>query len=147
MKKLIQIGAFLSLVFVFSIVAAKAQTTVKQYEAKIPFDFNIGQKSYQAGNYVIKISRLASNGLSLSLEDDQRNSLQTILVSETGNLTKGAPQLVFNRQEDQRYLTGILTKEVGVAIGTPKAEKHQSGKNQPAASNPQPVAEAAAQKQ
>ena len=48
MKKLIQICAVLSLVFAFSIVSARAQQTVKQYEAKIPFAFNVGQKSYRA---------------------------------------------------------------------------------------------------
>jgi hypothetical protein len=40
MKKLIQVFSFLSLVVVFSIVSANAQT-VKQYAAEIPFDFSI----------------------------------------------------------------------------------------------------------
>jgi hypothetical protein len=131
MKKLIQICAVLSLVFAFSIVSAHAQQTVKQYEAKIPFDFNIGQKSYQAGNYVIKIKRLASNGLSLSLEDEKHNNLQTVIVSETGNLVKGEPQLLFSRHENQRYLTEVVTAEVGVAVAKPKkAEKHGEAKKQ-----------------
>jgi hypothetical protein len=130
MKKLIQICAVLSLVFAFSIVSAHAQQTVKQYEAKIPFDFNVGQKSYQAGNYVIKIKRLASNGLSLSLEDGNRNNLQTVLVSETGNIAKDEPKLLFSRHENQRYLTEILTTDVGIAVAKPKGEKHADAKRQ-----------------
>lgn len=123
MKKLIQICAVLSLVFAFSIVSAHAQQTVKQYEAKIPFDFNVGQKSYQAGNYVIKISRLAANGLVLSLEDDNHNRLQSVIVSETDNLSKNAPKLMFDVQENQRYLTKIYTSEIGLSLGVPKSEK------------------------
>jgi hypothetical protein len=124
MKKLIRICAVLSLVFAFSIVSAHAQQTIKQYEAKIPFDFNVGQKSYQAGSYVIKISRLASNGILLSLEDDNNNRLQSVMVSETDSLSKNAPKLMFDVQENQRYLSKIYTPEVGLSIGVPKTEKH-----------------------
>jgi hypothetical protein len=131
MKKLIQICAVLSLVFAFSIVSAHAQQTVKQYEAKIPFDFNIGQKSYHAGSYVIKISRLASNGILLSLEDDNNNRLQSVIVAETDQRSKNAPQLMFDVQENQRYLTKIYTPEIGLSLGTPKTEKHsEAARNQ-----------------
>jgi hypothetical protein len=130
MKKLIQICAVLSLVFAFSIVSAHAQQTVKQYEAKIPFDFNVGQKSYQAGNYVIKISRLSSNGLVLSLEDENNHKLQSVMVSETGNLSKTEPKLMFDVQGNQRYLTQIYTQDGGVSIAVPKSEKHSSARKQ-----------------
>lgn len=146
MKKLIQICAVLSLVFAFSVVSAQAQQ-VKQYEAKIPFDFNVGQKSYQAGNYVIKISRLAANGLVLSLEDDKSNKLQTVMVSETENIAKNSPQLLFDVHENQRYLTGVITQDVGVAIAKPKSEKHNSAKRQQPASKSQPVVAATAHRE
>jgi len=139
MKKFIQICAVLSLVFVFSIVSAHAQQTVKQYEAKIPFDFNVGQKSYEAGSYVIKIARLSSNGIYLSLEDDKQNKLQTVLVAETGNLSQDAPQLLFDVRENQRYLTKIYTQEVGLSLGKPKNEKHGASKKQQTASETQAV--------
>ncbi|HEX8735420.1 MAG TPA: hypothetical protein VF721_08870 [Pyrinomonadaceae bacterium] len=133
MKKLIQICAVLSLVFAFSIVSAHAQQTVKQYEAKIPFDFNVGQKAYQAGNYVIKISRLASNGIILSLEDENNNKLQSVIVSETGNLSQDAPKLMFDVQDNQRYLTKIYTQEIGLSLGKSKTEKNDTvRKQQPA---------------
>jgi len=145
MKKLIQICAVLSLVFAFSIVSAHAQQTVRQYEAKIPFDFNIGQKAYQAGNYVIKISRLTSNGLIVSLEDENNNKLQSVLVSETDKVSQKAPQLQFEVQENQRHLTAIYTQDIGVSLGKPKTEKRNSvKKRQQPPANPQVVAAAAA---
>jgi hypothetical protein len=140
MKKLIQICAVLSLVFAFSIVSAHAQQTVNQYEAKIPFDFNIGQKSYQAGNYVIKISRLSSNGIVLSLEDEDNNKLQSVIVSETDNRSQDAPKLLFDVRDNQRYLSKIYTQEVGVSLGKPKTEKTVTVKKQQPASTTRTVA-------
>ncbi|MDQ3799755.1 MAG: hypothetical protein M3384_09905 [Acidobacteriota bacterium] len=147
MKKLIRICALLSLVFTFSIVSAHAQQTVKQYEAKIPFDFNVGQKSYQAGNYVIKISRLAANGLVLSLEDEKSNKLQMVMVSETESVTKNSPQLLFDVRENQRYLTKIITQDVGVSIGKRKSsEKNSSAAGPAPGSKPQTAAATALKK-
>ncbi len=122
MKKLIQVCSILSLVVVFSIVSAQAHT-VKQYAAEIPYDFNIGQKSYQAGSYVIKISRISSNIVSLSLEDKEKNNLQTILVRENGNTTKHEPKLVFTRYDNQRFLTGMSMQEMGLSIVVSKDDK------------------------
>jgi hypothetical protein len=126
--------------FAFSIVSAHAQQTVKQYQAKIPFDFSVGQKSYQAGDYVIKISRLSSNGLLLSLEDDNNHKLQSVIVSETDTSSKDEPKLLFYVQENQRYLSKIFTPEIGLSLGKPKTEKIVTVKNQQPASKPQTIA-------
>ncbi len=91
MKKLIQICSLLSLIVFFSIVSVQAQT-VKQYAAEIPHDFNIGQKSYQAGSYTIKVSKVSLNVVSLSLEDKEKNNLQTILVRQNSNVAKREPK-------------------------------------------------------
>lgn len=145
MKKLIQICALLSLVFAFSIVSAHAQQTVKQYEAKIPFDFNVGQKSYQAGNYVIKISRLASNGIIVSLEDENNNRLQSVVVSETDKVSQKTPQLQFEVQDNQRYLTAIYSQDIGVSLSKPKTEKRNNvKKRQQPPAKPEVVAVVAA---
>ena len=128
MKKLIQVCSILSLVVVFSIVSAQAYT-VKQYAAEIPYDFNIGQKSYQAGSYVIKVLKISPNIVSLSLEDKEKNNLQTILVRENGNTTKREPKLVFTSYHNRRFLTGVSMQEMGLAIVVSKDDK-QSAKSQ-----------------
>ena len=128
MKKLIQVCSILSLVVVFSVVSAWAQT-VKQYAAEIPYDFNIGQKSYQADSadsYVVKISRISSNIVSLSLEDKEKNNLQTILVRENGNTTKHEPKLVFTRYDNQRFLTIMSMQEMGLSIVVSKDDKQSA---------------------
>lgn len=122
MKKLIQVLSFLSLVIVFSVVSAKAQS-VKEYKAQIPYDFNIGQKSYKAGDYVIKVSDVSSSTVALTLQDDDNNNLQTILVRENGNVAKKEPKLHFTTIENQRFLTAMSTKEMGVSILASKKAK------------------------
>jgi hypothetical protein len=116
MKKLIQFFSILSLVVVFSIISAQAQTS-KQYAAEIPFNFSVGQKSYQAGSYVIKVSKLrATNSISLSLEDKEKNLLQTILVRENGDVAKAEPKLIFTSHDNQRFLTKMVMQGMGVSI-------------------------------
>ena len=122
MKKLIQVCSILSLIVVFSIVSANAQT-VKQYAAEIPYDFNIGQKSHQAGSYIIKVSKLSTSAISLSLQDKNQNNLQTILVRENGNIAKREPKLVFTSYDNHRFLTGISMQEMGLSIVVSKNAK------------------------
>lgn len=120
MKKIIQICSILSLLIVFSAISAKAQAS---YKAEIPFDFNIGQKSYQSGSYVIKTAKLSASCVSLTLEDKEGNKLQTILVAASGDVSKKQPELVFNRYENQRYLTKLLTRDARISIAMSGDEK------------------------
>jgi hypothetical protein len=122
MKKLIQLCSILSLIVVFSIVSANAQT-VKQYAAEIPYDFNIGQKSHRAGSYIIKVSKLSTSVVSLSLQDKNENNLQTIIVRENGNTAKREPKLVFTSYDSHRFLTGMSMQEMGLSIVVSKETK------------------------
>lgn len=128
MKKFIQISAVLSLVFIFSAVAAHAQTGDKTYDANISFDFNIGNKTYSAGHYVLRISRTTANVVQLTVEDDKRNVLQSMLVAQNGSNAESRPHLVFNVYENQRFLTKILTTEREIAVGESKTEKEVARK-------------------
>lgn len=116
----------LSLVLVFSIVAAKAQT-VKEYKAQIPFAFSVGQKSYQAGDYVIKVSKFSVSSVALSLEDNEKNVLQTIFAQGNGNIAKAEPKLLFNRNGDQLTLSNMTMPEMGLSIAGSN-DKKQAGK-------------------
>ena len=129
MKKLIQICSVLSLLVVFSVVSANAQAFVKRYQAQIPFDFNIGQKAYQAGNYVIKISKFSSEGIALSLEDTKSHRLQTVLLPKNGDVSADAPKLIFTRYENQRFLSKLLTEEIGVSLIKSDVEKRIAEKD------------------
>lgn len=127
MKKFIQICSILSLLFMFSVVSARAQT-VSRYEAKIPFDFNIGQKSYKQGTYLIKIEKLSDSCSALILEGADGNELQKILAAGSSTIAKKQPELVFNRYENQRFLNKMLTPDTGISIPASSAEERISKK-------------------
>lgn len=120
MKKLIQVSAVLSLVFFFSVAATNAQQVIRQYQAEIPFDFNIGQKSHQAGSYTIKISKLSLNNVSVTLEDEGKNVLQTVFLRGDGNVAKNEAKLVFARYGERRFLSGMRMQEMGLSFCKPK---------------------------
>jgi hypothetical protein len=122
MKKLIQICSLFGLLVIFSAVSANAQT-VSSYKADIPFDFNIGQKSYQSGSYVVRTAKISDSAVSLTLEDEKGNKLQTILVAASGDASRKQPELVFNRYENQRYLTKLMTQNAIISIAMSKDEK------------------------
>jgi hypothetical protein len=122
MKKLIQISAILSLLIVFAAVSANAQT-VGSYKANIPFSFNVDQKSYEAGDYVIKTAKLSANCVSFTVEDEKGNKLQTILVASKAEVSAKRPELVFNRYDDRRFLTRMLTGDASISITPSSAEK------------------------
>jgi hypothetical protein len=131
MKKLVQICSILSLVFVFSAISAQAQT-VTRYEAQIPFDFNIGEKSYPAGSYVIRIAKNTTSSLALYLEDNKGKHLETAMVVQTGQVSKNEPEFVFSRYENQRFLTTIRTPERGFSFFKSDTEKQLTKKNREA---------------
>lgn len=123
MKKIIQVCSMLCLVFVLSAVSAKAQVATKRYAAQIPFDFSIGQKSYQAGSYVIRVSKLSLDSVSLALEDKDRKVLKTIIVRGNGDLAKTEEKLVFTRNGEQRILSRLVTQENGFTIPSSNESK------------------------
>jgi hypothetical protein len=122
MKKLIQICSLLGLLVIFSAVSANAQA-VSSYKADIPFDFNIGQKSYQSGSYVVKTTKISDASVSLTLEDAKGNKLQTILTAASDDVSQKQPELVFNRYENQRYLTKLTTQNAIISIAMSRDEK------------------------
>ena len=128
MKKLIQICSILSLLVVFSVVSAHAQTA-NFYETNLPFDFNIGQKSYQAGSYVIKTLKVSSNYSSLTIEDKDGNELQRVLVTESSADLEKQPELVFNNYDNQRFLTRIVTPSLQISFPTTSREKQIAKKS------------------
>lgn len=115
MKKIIQILSVLSLLVVFSCVSAKAQN-VEHYTAKIPFNFNIGQKSFEPGDYVVKIAKFPTGAVTLSLEDNENKNLKTILVRRNGDIAKNKPQLIFTRSENQLFLSKMFMTDMGLSI-------------------------------
>lgn len=125
MKRIIQLCSMLALTVVFT-VAAHAQTN--RIEANIPFDFNIGEKSYVAGDYVMKLSRVTLTTVALSLEDKFGNQLQQALLSSNGEAASGQGRLMFEDHNSERYLSKVVTGEHGFSLQDVGAKKDGSAR-------------------
>lgn len=144
MKKLIQIGAMFALLVSFTAVSAYAQKAFR-YDAQIPFDFSVGQKSYKAGKYTIRVSNPFAATATVSIEDSEGNQFYTIHGLTSGEVSRNQPTLIFNRYENQNFLSKILVQEKGVTLPVSGAEKDLAGKSRKKKSKTQ-VAVAAPQR-
>lgn len=115
MKKLIQLCSFLSLVIVFSVVSAQAQT-VRQFAADIPFNFNVGEKTFDAGSYIIKVSKYSQNSVALTLENKKSKKLQSLIVRGNGDAAKAEPTLFFTFHDSRRFLTKFSMSGMGLTL-------------------------------
>lgn len=122
MKKFIQICSLLSLLFVLSTSAAFAQSGFGT-DVNIPFAFNIGDRSYEAGNYIVKLDRRAGGSATLSVQDTKTDEVQNMIVSIGAHSTSGQVNLVFDTINGQRYLTKISTPDRTFSLIKSKAEK------------------------
>lgn len=121
MKKFIQVCSLLSLVVVFGAAASiKAQTGFGT-EVSIPFAFNVGDHSYDAGNYVMKLSKNTSGTATLSIIDTKTDEIQTVLLNVNGDAAGDEIKLVFDKVEGRRYLSKVQTTERTYALLKSKA--------------------------
>jgi hypothetical protein len=109
--KVIKRLTMLSLVSMFTLCAAVASANAQlsnPIRAKIPFDFNVGEKKLPAGEYTFsRLSGFSDNKLmSVSGADASAHVFQSTFGAEV--LTpKNKSTLVFNRYGDQYFLEQI----------------------------------------
>ena len=123
MKKFIQAFALLSLVAAFAVISVKAESGFGT-EVQIPFAFTVGDKSYDAGSYIVKVERLKNGGgAMLSIQDTKTDDIQTVLMSSNGEEAGDEVRLVFDTIEGRRYLTKVRANERSFALARPKTDK------------------------
>jgi hypothetical protein len=110
MKRLIQTCSFIGLLLVL-MVSAQAQVS-KTYRVQIPFDFNIGQESYQAGTY--QVSRVNTM---LLIRNQKTNDVKVLATqSEEKGKSFETPHFYFNRVEDKNMLVEVAGKDFNVKL-------------------------------
>lgn len=123
MKKIIQIGSLLSLIVVFTAVSTFAQTGFGT-DVNIPFAFTIGERSYEAGEYNLKLDKLAIGTATLAIRDPKTDAVQRVLLNATGDSTAGDIKLVFDMVDGQGYLTKVRTPDRSYSVIRSKAERN-----------------------
>jgi hypothetical protein len=110
MKKFIQICSLLSLIVIFT-MAASASVARPEYgsEVAIPFSFNVANKAYTAGTYIVKLVKLPTGAATLSIYDTRTGDRQTVIVTANGDRAGNEVKLVFETAGGKKYLTKIQT--------------------------------------
>ena len=120
MKKIIQLVSFLGLALIFGGITANAQAVTK-VDAKIPFDFVVGNRSLPAGDYVVRITDTSSGSQVLEIRDSKREVLFTALMQENGDRTKQRAELIFDRTSGNAVLAKIVTMDAGYNVAQVEA--------------------------
>lgn len=123
MKKTAIIFCSLMVLLVGLTVSAAAQAT--QYRVDVPFDFNVGNKSFEAGEYVVKLDGQNKEFLTIQSENGKTNFIQ-IVSKTTRNIDFS--KLVFNRYENEYFLAEIISPTINAKIGEGNSEKRLADK-------------------
>jgi hypothetical protein len=123
MKKIIQFVSLLSLLVVFTVAAANAQSNYGT-DVEIPFAFNVGDHAYAAGNYILKVESLGPGTAALIVEDTKTDEVQRIIMSGNGDEATTNLRLVFETVDGQKYLAKVRTPTHMFAVAKTKAQKN-----------------------
>jgi biopolymer transport protein ExbD len=126
MRKFIQICSVLSLLVAFTVVASAKTEQGFGTEINIPFAFNVGDRAYEAGTYIIKIDRVSSATSTLSIQDIKSDDLHTVIVNVNNESASGDVRLVFDTIDGKKYLTKVRSQDKTFALFKPKSEKEAS---------------------
>lgn len=130
MRKFIQITSLLSLVLTFAAFTAKASVPAESgfgTQVYIPFAFNIGDKAYEAGNYIVRTQKLSSGASTLSIQEADGDRSQTVFLNETGEAGGTQVKLVFDTVNGRRYLSKVSGQDRTFALVVSRDRKNVGG--------------------
>jgi hypothetical protein len=109
--------AMLSLSAVLGSVHLNAQGPIN---VTVPFDFNVGAKSFHAGEYTVQ--EITTWVLAIRSADDRSSMLTSTTPGEPG-ATPGTAKLTFNRYGDRYFLSNVSGGGRGWALSKSAPEK------------------------
>ncbi|MEO8042124.1 MAG: hypothetical protein ABI646_05910 [Acidobacteriota bacterium] len=112
--------AFLVAIVVMLAASAHAQNG---FRANVPFDFNIGAKSYKAGVYLLSKVSSASDSPAMVLRDSQGGNSYAMMPTNSSYSEVEPATLTFRRYNDRYFLADIKALHVNVEFSTSKMEK------------------------
>jgi hypothetical protein len=103
-----QILAITGAVVLSTLMAGECRAQSRTLEAKVPFGFEVGDKTMPAGNYRIESMPTGAGSLQVirSANGDVRVTLWTIAIPANGN---SEPELIFHRYGNHYFLAQIQT--------------------------------------
>jgi hypothetical protein len=122
-KNLATIGVTLLL-----LVCAASAASIFKLNVKIPFAFNVGDKEFPAGRYIVEGSTLPNT---LVLRNQEGAVLvRTISRPEAVDESFARSKLIFNRYDNQYFLAGLQSEGVALALSPSRLEKQVAASTQ-----------------
>ena len=124
-KNIINVAVTLFFLFTLGAETSQAQTSSNQFKSYIPFQFNVGEQKFPAGEYLIeRTNRLASMEI-LVIRDAVTGHSRFVPVSPTEGRSREKAQLVFHRYGEIRYLAQLKGVEpnLGLELFESRAER------------------------
>jgi hypothetical protein len=129
MHKLVKLFSVLSLVLVFTVVAANAQTVTK-IDADIPFAFSVGNTDLAPGKYSIKVVSSTAGTVSVRIAQKDGSGQWTALGLVNSDAAIGESVLVFDRYGNDRVLRQVKLSDSGISIGANRSRKVRLARNE-----------------
>lgn len=106
-KQALGIVAMFSLLLVLSAASVQAQS--KHFSIKIPFNFMVGETAFPAGEYTVEPIRRDSQSVWLLENKNRHFNIVFTTIPVWDSVTQSQTRLVFNRYDDQYFLSQIST--------------------------------------
>lgn len=121
-KFTLNICAMVGMILGLAAISASAQLAPR-YQSHIPFDFTVGQETFTAGDYVIRVVNPESDRAILSIRSaDGRTSRLVTTTPKTVKFDSNASQLVFNRYDGRYFLASMTTPDLAVGFHRSRSE-------------------------
>lgn len=105
-KQALRTISVLSLLLLLAVASAHAQSA-KSIVVTIPFDFNVAGKMLPAGEYIVRRATQNTNeGWQISRKDGRAGVFVLTMSIQTGAVNENS-RLVFNRYDDQYFLSQV----------------------------------------
>lgn len=129
-KQFIQICSWVGLLVGLA-VSAQAQIGA-QYRVYIPCDFNVGNKTLPAGDYVIKLTNPASGLSPLTILETKggKTKIVQVIRNKTNERSK-ISKLVFNRYGNRYFLAEMNTPTLSARFQKTKVESRIAKNRKP----------------
>jgi hypothetical protein len=124
-KSIVRTLVTLTLSAVFSPVALMAQGPI---QVSIPFDFTVGNKSFAAGDYVVKE---ANHDVLMIRSVKSDESIMTLTMPTDASRTTNYPVLTFNRYGNSYFLYKVSSDGKGWRLHQSHREKEMVAKYSP----------------
>ena len=129
MKRYRLILSILFLAIMFTAASSAHAQNALRVDAKIPFEFSFGDKTYASGSYSLDISNSSAGSAVIVLSDQAGNTLQRVLSMANNVTFEDSSKLVFDTSATAKAITNVTFRNVNYVLPGVRSAGPSSTKN------------------